>query len=121
MSRALSLRLRRHPSRVRLHAWLDGEAAGDVDEHLRTCHRCAGVLEASAAGTPPLSSLLAEILTVPADLEVRLRSGIAERLQTREDLQLFVELIGVPAETLRALGAPITQDPEPPMASEEGE
>jgi anti-sigma factor RsiW len=98
--------LRRHPSRARLHAWLDGELASELDDHLRTCERCAGVLEASAAGTPPFGSLLDHLLAAPADLEARLRSGIAGRLQTREDLRLMVELLGVPAETLRALGAP---------------
>jgi hypothetical protein len=104
-----TLRVRRHPSKVRLHAWLDGEAAGDIDDHLLHCERCAATLEASAAGTPTFAGLLDQVLAAPEDLEARLRGGVAARLQTREDLRLLVELLGVPMETLKTFSAP--QDP----------
>lgn len=100
--------LRRHPSAIRLEAWLD---TGDpvVDAHVVTCERCARVLENTVAPGPALGDILGSVLTPPADLQARLHRGIAKKIQTREDVRLLAELLGLPLDTLRAMGSPPTE------------
>lgn len=94
-----------HPSRRRLREWLEhGDDA--IDPHLSTCERCATRIEDLSEPQRPMADALIAVLAPPADLQPRLRSGIATKMQTREDLQLLVELLGIPVHTLRALSPP---------------
>ena len=84
-----------HPSRRRLTAWLeDGDQS--LDAHISTCERCATKLEDLSQPSVPLGDALRAMLAPPPDLQPRLRNGIAARLQTRDDLRLLFELMGVP-------------------------
>ena len=101
-----------HPSRKRLHRWLEhGDA--ELDDHIAACHRCATTLESLAETEPALGDALRTLLAPPADLHPRLQSGMAAKMQARDDLKLLVELLGLPVQTLRAMGPP---DPSPPAA-----
>lgn len=100
-----------HPSRRRLEVWLE-QGAPDLDDHIAGCDRCASRLEELGAPSGPLGDALRAVLEPPADLQPRLRSGIATKLQVREDLRLLAEMFSIPAQTLRALGPP--PDTEPP-------
>ncbi len=95
----------RHPSRRRLRSWLE---SGDpsIDAHLATCETCATRLEDLSAPAADLGEALRTTLAPPQDLQPRLRAGIAQKLQTREDLRLLVELMGIPMQTIRMLSDP---------------
>ena len=99
-----------HPSRRRLTTWLEG---GDpsIDDHIAGCHRCAAVLEDLGQPDSRIGEALRTVLAPPADIQRRLQVGMAAKMQTREDLRLLVELLGLPAQTWRAMGPP---DPSPP-------
>lgn len=94
-----------HPTRRRLAAWLEqGDAA--IDAHVAVCERCAGRLEDLSRPAVPLGDALRAMLAPPPDLQPRLRTGIARKMQTREDLRLLVELLGLPWQTAQALATP---------------
>lgn len=91
-----------HPSRKRLEAWLAGTAP-ELDDHVDTCERCADRLEALASPGPSLGDALRRALAPPSGLAPRLTSGIARKMQTRQDLSTVVDLMGLPIHTARAL------------------
>lgn len=94
-----------HPSRRRLKGWLDhGDASLDV--HLTTCERCATRLEDMSQPAGSLGDALRTMLAPPADLHPRLRAGISRKVQTREDLKLLFELMGIPWQTAQAMQPP---------------
>jgi hypothetical protein len=92
-----------HPSTAKLRRWLDDDATDDVDTHVAVCARCANRLEEIAAPLPELSAALAESLQAPDDLVQRLGVRMTEAMRTREDLQILLELMGVPLDTVRNL------------------
>ena len=98
----------RHPSGKRLAHWLEGELP-ELDDHIDTCERCANRLEQQANPGPGLSEALRRALAPPTDLAPRLTSGIANKMQTRQDLQTIADLMGLPIHTARALNADNTE------------
>ncbi len=97
-----------HPSRKRLAAWLAGDRP-ELDDHLGTCERCANRLEEMASVGPSIGDALRQALAPPAGLAPRLASGIAHKMQTRQDLQTVADLMGLPVHVARAL----SEDPRP--------
>ena len=95
----------RHPSKRRLLAWLESGDAS-LDDHLATCERCASRLEDLSQPETAIRDALREMLRPPEDLQPRLRAGIARKMQTREDLKLLFELMGIPWQTARVLSKP---------------
>lgn len=99
-----------HPAQDELVAWLDGESS-QYDEHIENCLWCAqwiediqtGTEEADLVESAPISTALAAAVRPPADLQPRLANGIAKQLQSREDLTLFADLLGVSWRTVRIL------------------
>ncbi len=91
-----------HPSRRRLAAWLAGELP-EFDRHVDTCERCANRLEDLASPGPSIGDALRQALAPPEGLAPRLTSGIARKMQTRQDLSTVVDLMGLPIHTARAL------------------
>lgn len=103
-----------HPSRRRLAAWLEDDGLdAKVDAHVATCDRCATRLDDLSEPAVPLGDALRSMLSPPEDLQPRLRNGIARKLQTREDLRLMIEMLGVPWQTAQLLADP---PPEPPAS-----
>lgn len=94
-----------HPSGRRLAVWLD-QGDPKLDEHLATCERCASRLEDLSRPVAPVGEALRTMLAPPPDLQPRLRTGIARKMQNREDLRLLVELMGLPWQTARAMVTP---------------
>lgn len=99
----------RHPSRRRLADWLDGDGTSAVDEHVATCARCANRLEELAEPVPALTSALNQSLQAPDDLVARLGVRMSRSMRNREDLALFMELMGIPWRTVQNL---MTEDDE---------
>ncbi|MGI9602768.1 MAG: hypothetical protein ACR2QE_12845 [Acidimicrobiales bacterium] len=92
-----------HPSNRKLAAWLvDGEP-DKVDAHVATCSRCANRLEELAAPAPELSAALAASLQAPDDLVERLGVRMTQSMRNREDLQMFLALMGISWPTVRNL------------------
>lgn len=98
-----------HPSRKRLAAWLAGDLA-EIDDHVDACARCANRLEELASPGPSVGDALRQALAPPSGLAPRLTSGIARKMQTRQDLQTVVDLMGLPVHIARAL----SEDPPTP-------
>lgn len=94
---------RRHPSARMLRRWLDTGGTADVDDHVARCTRCADRLEVLAAPAPELSAALVASMRPPDDLVHRLGVRMTESMRTREDLQILLELMGIPLGTLRNL------------------
>lgn len=92
-----------HPSARKLQSWLDDGGPDDVDTHVAECVRCANRLEELAAPLPELTDALARSLQAPDDLVQRLGARMTESMRAREDLQLLLELMGVPLGTVRSL------------------
>ena len=92
-----------HPSARKLQRWLDEGGPEDVDAHVATCARCANRLEDLAAPLPELSAALSQSLQAPEDLVQRLGARMTESMRSREDLQIILELMGIPLSTVRNL------------------
>ncbi|MEM7142947.1 MAG: hypothetical protein AAF548_18125 [Actinomycetota bacterium] len=92
-----------HPSSRKLQRWLDEGGPDDVDAHVADCARCANRLEELAAPLPELSEALTRSMQAPDDLVARLGARMSESMRAREDLQLLLELMGVPLATVRSL------------------
>ncbi|MDW3217392.1 MAG: hypothetical protein R8F63_02155 [Acidimicrobiales bacterium] len=92
-----------HPSARSLQRWLDDGDPDDVDAHVAGCDRCANRLEELAAPLPDLTQALNRSLRAPDDLVQRLGARMTETMRAREDLQLLLELMGVPLGTVRSL------------------
>lgn len=92
-----------HPSTRKLQRWLDEGGPDDVDAHVVDCARCANRLEELAAPLPELSDALNQTLRAPDDLAQRLGARMTESMRSREDLQLLLELMGIPLGTVRSL------------------
>lgn len=91
----------RHPNRQQLVSWLDGSSV-DFETHIEGCDRCAAELgELSDAPPTDLRPALLTLLNPPDDLHERVSERIARRLQSRNDVDLFRSLLGVPFETGR--------------------
>lgn len=101
------MKLRFHPSAKKLERWLAADSEVeldiDVDGHVATCDRCANRLEDLALPVPELGAALSATLQAPDDLVQRLGARMSNTMRNREDLQLFLELIGVPFDTVRTL------------------
>ena len=102
----------RHPSKRRLLAWLE-QGDESIDAHVATCDRCATRLEDLSQPATAIGDALRAMLAPPADLQPRLRSGIAAQMRNREDLRLLFELLGVPWQTARAMSTPRPEDDLP--------
>lgn len=89
-----------HPSNRRLLDWLESVEAGSVDDHVATCRRCAARLEDLATPVPGLGEAIRARLLPPDDLVDRLGSRMNESMHNREDLQIFLDLMGVPWRTV---------------------
>ncbi|MEZ5247478.1 MAG: hypothetical protein R2707_20485 [Acidimicrobiales bacterium] len=92
-----------HPSTRTLQRWLEDGTPADVDSHVALCARCANRLEELATPLPELSNALARSLRAPDDLVQRLGVRMTDAMRTREDLQILLELMGVPLDTVRNL------------------
>ena len=92
-----------HPSARKLQRLLDDGGSADVDAHVAECARCANRLEELAAPLPELSQALTRTLQAPDDLVQRLGHRMTESMRAREDLQLLLELMGIPLGTVRSL------------------
>lgn len=101
-----------HPSKRRLQDWLE-HGDDEIDEHLGTCERCATRLEDLSQPETAIRDALREMLRPPEDLQPRLRAGVARKMQTREDMRLLVDLLGIPWQTARAMST------DPPQSSED--
>ena len=94
-----------HPRRRTLKRWLESTGGGPVDEHISTCPRCANRLEDLAAPIPALGDAISQTLRPPDDLAERLGVRMTDSMRSREDLQIFLDLLGVPWRTVQALMA----------------
>ena len=92
-----------HPSPRRLQQWLESGEPSDVDRHVVDCARCANRLEELASPVPELGPALTESLQPPDDLVERLGVRMTRTMRNRRDLQLLLELMGVPWRTVRTL------------------
>lgn len=92
-----------HPSVRKLRHWLDDGGPDDIDEHVAGCARCANRLEELAAPLPEISAALSLSLQAPDDLVQRLGARMNDAMRTREDLQIILELLGIPLATVRNL------------------
>lgn len=92
-----------HPSARKLQRWLEDGEPPEVDAHVATCARCATRLEELAAPLPELSEALSQSLQAPDDLVQRLGARMTESMRNREDLAMFLELLGIPLGTVRNL------------------
>ena len=85
-----------HPGSAKLRMWLeDGDEK--LDAHIATCERCATRLEDLSEPAVPLGDALRALLAPPVDLQPRLQAGITLKMQTRDDLRLLCEMMGLPA------------------------
>lgn len=101
-----------HPSKRRLAAWLEhGDA--DIDEHIDTCERCATKIEALSKPTPPIGDALRAMLEPPPDLQPRLRTGIARKLQAQDDLEFLLGFVSLPWGTVQAMSDNWGEPPPP--------
>lgn len=92
-----------HPRTKRLRLWLDTGQAGSVDDHVSSCRRCAARLEDLAAPVPDLGAAISARLRPPDDLVERLSVRMTESMRNREDLQIFLDLLGIPWRTVQNL------------------
>ncbi len=92
-----------HPSSRKLRRWLDEGGPDEVDAHVAGCARCANRLEELAVPMPELSAALSQTLHPPDDLVRRLGVRMTETMRTREDLQILLDLMGIPFGTVRNL------------------
>ena len=100
----------RHPNKRQLALWLEGQAP-NYDDHVDTCDRCTATLEEIvghelADDAPDIGPALLVVLEPPPDLESRISRRLAERLQTRTDVELFSSLFGVPIDAARIVLEP---------------
>ncbi len=96
----------RHPSKKALREWLAGEHGAELDAHLGSCQRCAGVLETiddADTGTLAIGDALAAVFTAPADLSDRLERKVAARLDSRAVFDVVTDLFGAGIETGKIL------------------
>lgn len=103
----------RHPSKRALREWLEADeerADTSVDEHLDTCHRCAGLLdEMEKEDQPSLSDALAAFYSPPPDLSDRLERRVSARLDSRVVLGVVSDLFGAGVDTSKLL---LMEEPE---------
>lgn len=92
-----------HPTRRTLSRWLESDEVGPADDHISTCRRCANRLEDLAAPVPALGDALTRTLSPPDDLVERLGVRMTDSMRSREDLQIFLDLLGVPWRTVQYL------------------
>ena len=92
-----------HPSNRKLERWLDDGESLDVDEHVATCSRCANRLEEMASPGAELGAALQASLRAPDDLVQRLGVRMTQSMRNREDLRMFLELMGISWPTVRNL------------------
>lgn len=98
----------KHPNAVQLTSWLDGGAA-EIDEHVSSCAICAQTLGRLEDSQADLRPALLRLLQPPADLENRVSTELARRLQATADNELFSSLFGVALESGMVLfGGPET-------------
>jgi hypothetical protein len=94
----------RHPSREALAHWLAGDDVDSkIDDHLRSCERCAAVVEELATTTEPVGEALALVLAPPPDLTDRLEKGVSAKLSSRQMMGVVADLFGAGFETARLL------------------
>ena len=94
-----------HPSDRKLIEWLNGAGDLKVDDHLTTCSRCAEKLEALSGveEDQALKVALVEALKPEDDLAARVTSGVADRVESREVLEIVSELFVSGLETSKIL------------------
>ena len=92
-----------HPSNRKLELWLEDGESVDVDDHVATCSRCANRLEEMASPGLELSAALHASLRAPDDLVQRLGVRMTQSMRNREDLQMFLALMGISWPTVRNL------------------
>ena len=93
----------RHPSKKALRRWLDADELTSIDEHVSTCDRCASRLEILAPPTDDIAEALNRALDAPEDLVTRIGTRMTESMRNREDLQILLELLGIPWRTVQNL------------------
>lgn len=92
-----------HPTKRTLRRWLESDEVDSVDDHVSACRRCANRLEELATPVPGLGDAIRRTLTPPDDLAERLGARMSESMRNREDLQIFLDLLGVPWRTVQNL------------------
>jgi hypothetical protein len=92
-----------HPTKRSLRRWLESDDLGSVDDHVSVCRRCANRLEDLAAPVPGLGDAIRRTLTPPDDLVERLGARMSESMRNHEDLQILLDLLGVPWRTVQNL------------------
>lgn len=105
----------RHPSRAALRRWLAVGADERTEQHVLTCERCAGRLEAMAGSaapgavapaadrSPQLRAALEAVLAAPPELNVRLAAQVHEQQQRIRLQDVVVDAVGGGFDTLRLL------------------
>ncbi|MDH3704866.1 MAG: hypothetical protein OES57_02300 [Acidimicrobiia bacterium] len=92
-----------HPRDRKLREWLETGEPNSVDEHVVTCSRCATRLEEMEAPGPELGEALQVSMRAPDDLVQRLGVRMTESMRNRQDLRMFLELMGISWPTVRSL------------------
>jgi hypothetical protein len=92
-----------HPTKRTLSRWLDSDGTGPADDHISSCRRCANRLEDLAAPVPALGDAITRTLSPPDDLVERLGVRMNDSMRNRDDLQIFLDLLGVPWRTVQNL------------------
>lgn len=100
-----------HPSRSRLHEWLNTGAPRGVGDHIDQCERCADRLEAidledepvRLDGSASLREVLGEIVAPPDDLGDRILHGIERRSRVERELSLITGLLSIGVETAQLM------------------
>lgn len=92
-----------HPSRSKLASWIEG-AQPHLDAHVEECLRCASKIEEIDSGSESsLGLALAQILAPPRNLSTQLTSQIEHKIESRSDLGLLGEMLGVPYQTVKVV------------------
>lgn len=92
-----------HPSRAKLMGWIEGEQP-DLDAHVEQCLRCASKIEEiDSTSESSLGLALAQILSPPANLSPQLASRIEHKIESRSDIRLLGEMLGVPYQTIKVV------------------
>lgn len=93
----------RHPSKRALRAWLDGEPADEIDNHLETCERCAahleGISEPRADGA--IAASLNLVLAPPTNFSEKIETRVIAKLDSRQVLGYMADLFGAGIETTK--------------------
>ena len=96
----------KHPSKKALQEWLSGHHGAELDAHIGSCQRCAGVLEGmddTDPGSLAIADALAAVYAAPVGLSDRLQKKVAARLDSRVVIDVVADLFGAGFETSKLI------------------